>query len=80
VQGTGDERPREVGRFAVFPNQAFQARDASEAQRFLFDLGSAGFKFERTKASVRLEIDLVPVSGQGKDAKLTIGGAAIERR
>jgi hypothetical protein len=63
----------ELGRFGLFPNAEFRAADPSQAQRFSFplpkDLASGG--------PVQLKVQLVPSKGEGKDARLEVGGAEI---
>lgn len=69
---------KEVGRFALFPNEDFKASDASNAQRFVFRL-QPGALDKYVDAPVTIKVDLVPYAGVGKGARLEIGDAKIVR-
>ncbi len=64
---------QEIGRFGIFPNAEFKATDLSKAQRFGLplpnELASGG--------TVKLKVYLVPLRGDGKGARLDLGGAEI---
>src|SRR6266516_3872325 len=67
---------QEIGRFGIFPNAEFKATDLSKAQRFGLplpnELASGG--------TVKLKVYLVPLRGDGKGARLDLGGAEIRQR
>lgn len=65
---------RELGRFGVFPDQAFTASDAVEPQRFGFALPSSPGCESPGTVVIRLDATL----GDGAGAVLTIGAARIE--
>jgi hypothetical protein len=70
---------QEVGRFGLFPNTEFKARNPSQAQRFIFQL--PGEKLPtRAGAGLKLSIELVPYGSTGEGARLELGGAEIQRR
>ncbi len=73
VQKNEGGTEQEIGRFGMFPNAEFRAVDSSQAQRFSFPLPK-----ELARGSpVRLKVQVVPLRGDGKDARLEIGGAEI---
>jgi hypothetical protein len=80
LQDDGGGAARELGRFGIFPNEAFRAGSPAEAQRFFFRLpppragGTAG------SGRAKLSVDLVPYRGTGEGARLELGGAEIQRR
>jgi hypothetical protein len=63
----------EIGRFGIFPDTEFRAAEPSRAQRFGFPLP----KELANDGAVKLEVHLLPVRGDGKDARLEIGRAEI---
>jgi hypothetical protein len=73
VQTSDSGTEQEIGRFSLFPNVEFRAEDPSQAQRFSFPLPAelAGVR------PVMLKILLLPLRGDGKGARLEIGGAEI---
>ena len=65
---------QEIGRFGLFPNAEFRASDPAQAQQFSFPLPR-----DLTRGSpVQIKIEVVPTRGDGKDARLEIGGAEIK--
>ena len=64
---------QEIGRFGMFPNAEFRAADPSQAQRFSFPIPR---ELARGRV-VKLEVRIVPLRGDGKDARLEIGSAEI---
>jgi len=65
---------QEIGRFGLFPNAEFRASDPSQAQQFSFPL-----PWDLTRGgSVEIKVEVVPTRGDGKDARLEIGGAQIK--
>jgi len=70
---SGDRTEQEIGRFGLFPNTEFRAADPSRAQRFSFALP----KDVGRDRPVQIKVQLVPLRGDGKDARLEIGSAEI---
>ncbi|NLR98034.1 hypothetical protein HGP17_14540 [Rhizobium sp. P38BS-XIX] len=65
---------REIGRFGIFPSEAFSVSRSGNSQRFGFPLpDDAVCRQVRT-----VEIGLEPQTGDGMGATITIGGASIE--
>ena len=65
---------QEIGRFGLFPNAEFRASDPSQAQQFSFPLPR-----DLTRGGpVQIKVEVVPTRGDGKDARLEIGGAEIK--
>jgi hypothetical protein len=73
VKAQRDGKEREIGRFGIFPHIAFKAADPSQGQSFAIplprDLASGG--------PVKFNVYLVPANGEGKGARMEIGGAEI---
>ena len=64
---------QEIGRFGLFPNAEFRASDPSQAQQFSFPLPR-----DLTRGGpMQIKVEVVPTRGDGKDARLEIGGAEI---
>lgn len=74
VQKSEGGAEQEIGRFGMFPNAEFRAADPSQAQRFSFPLP----KELARGGPVKLTVQVVPLRGEGKDARLEIGGAEIK--
>jgi hypothetical protein len=73
VKAQRDGTEQEVGRFGITPNVPFKAADPSKAQRF-------GLELPKELASggpVKLNVYLLPTRGQGRGARLEVGGAEI---
>ena len=65
---------QEIGRFGLFPNAEFRASDPSQVQQFSFPLPR-----DLTRGGpVQIKVEVVPTRGDGKDARLEIGGAEIK--
>ena len=64
---------QEMGRFGLFPDVEFRAGGPSDARRFAFPLprGDTGDK------PLKLEVEIVPLTGEGKNACLELGRAYI---
>jgi hypothetical protein len=73
VQKSEGGPEQEIGRFGMFPNAEFRATDPSQAQRFSFSLP----RDVARGAPVKVTVQIVPQRGEGKDARLEIGGAEI---
>ncbi len=73
AQDEGSPKEQEIGRFGVFPETAFKARDPSKAKRFGLPLPQ---ELAESKA-VTLRVYLVPFRGSGEGALLELGGAEI---
>ena len=58
----------EIGRFGIYPEQAFAATDSSQVQRFRLTI-PAGL---RLNDSSRLKVNIVPTRGSGKDASIEV--------
>jgi hypothetical protein len=61
----------EIGRFGLFPNSQFKAKDVEEAQRFQLTLSPAAALLLKQQGKVSVE--LVPYGGDGEGARLEIG-------
>lgn len=73
VKAQRDGTEQEVGRFGITPHTAFKAAESSKAQRF-------GLQLPKELASggpVKLNVYLLPTRGEGKGARLEVGGAEI---
>jgi hypothetical protein len=78
LQAEGGGTVRELGRFGIFPNEAFRAGSPAEAQRFVFRLPERAA--EDAGGQARLSVGLVPYGGTGEGARLELGGVEIQRR
>ncbi|MFW8606769.1 hypothetical protein [Rhizobium beringeri] len=65
---------REIGRFGIFPNEAFSVPGGTKPQRFGFLLPDE----PACRQPQTIEISLEPQTGDGAGASITIGGASIE--
>ncbi|MBB3612708.1 hypothetical protein [Rhizobium sp. BK602] len=65
---------REIGRFGIFPNQAFSVSAGAKPQRFGFLLPDE----PACRQPQTIEISLDPQTGDGTGASITIGSASIE--
>ncbi|SCB24165.1 hypothetical protein [Rhizobium hainanense] len=65
---------REIGRFGIFPNEAFSVSRGSNPQRFGFPLPDE----PSCRQPQTVEIGLEPQTGDGTGASITIGSAGIE--
>jgi hypothetical protein len=74
VKALLDGTEQEIGRFGIVPHAAFKAAEPSQAQSFSLPLP----KGLATGGSVRLNVYLVPSTGDGKGARLEVGGAEIQ--
>lgn len=68
------EELREIGRFGIFPNQAFSVSAGAKPQRFGFLLPDE----PACRQPQTIEISLDPQTGDGTGASITIGSASIE--
>lgn len=71
VKAPATGETREIGRFGLFPNSPFKARDSQQAQRFQLTLDPAAALFLKRQGTVQVE--LVPYGGKGDGARLEIG-------
>jgi hypothetical protein len=62
---------REIGRFGIFPQQAFAAGGNAKPQRF-------GFALPDGCAPSQVTVHVEPGAGDGSGAELVIGGATLE--
>jgi hypothetical protein len=74
VQKSEGGAEQEIGRFGMFPNAEFRAADPSQAQRFSFPLP----KELARGGPVKVTVQVMPLRGEGKDARLEVGGAEIK--
>ena len=74
VQKNADGTEQEIGRFGIFPNTEFLAADPSKARRYSFPLPRDVLR----DGPVKLTVHVVPLRGEGKDARLELGGAEIK--
>ncbi len=65
---------REIGRFGIFPNEAFSVSRGDKPQRFGFPLPNE----PRCRQPQTIKITLEPQTGNGVGASITIGSAGIE--
>lgn len=70
MAGSGEQ---EIGRFGMFPDQAFTAHDPSQAQRFSLTLPKA----LESSGPVTLRVYVIPFKGEGKGAAVELGEAEI---
>ncbi|MFO1125563.1 MAG: hypothetical protein U1E25_09960 [Methylocystis sp.] len=70
---TADSGEQEIGRFGMFPNQAFAAPEPSQAQRFSLTLPKA----LESSGPVTLRVYVIPFKGEGKGASVELGDAEI---
>lgn len=68
------EALREIGRFGIFPDQAFSVLRGGNPQRFGFPLPDE----PGCRQPLTLEIGLEPQTGEGRGASITIGSTSIE--
>jgi len=69
----GEREAQEIGRFGLHPDVEFRVGNSSNAPRFAFPLpgGSTGDK------PLKLQVEVVPLTGEGKNARLELGSAYI---
>ena len=65
---------REIGRFSIFPNEAFSASEPDKAQSFGLELPQDALVGSPSTVSVSLEI----ARGKGMGARVEVGDATIE--
>jgi hypothetical protein len=68
----------EIGRFGLFPNSQFKAKDGDEAQQFQFTLNPAAALLLKQQGKVNIE--LLPYGGDGDGARLEIGKIDIRAK
>ena len=74
VQKHTDSTEQEIGRFGIFPNTEFSAADPSKVRRYSFPLPRDVLR----DGPVKVTIHVVPLRGEGKGARLELGGAEIK--
>jgi hypothetical protein len=74
VQKHTDSTEQEIGRFGIFPNAEFSAADPSKVRRYSFPLPRDVLQ----DGPVKLTVHIVPLRGEGKGARLELGGAEIK--
>jgi len=74
VQKHPDSTEQEIGRFGIFPNTEFSAADPSKVRRYSFPLPKEVLR----DGPVKVTIHVVPLRGEGKGARLELGGAEIK--
>ena len=74
VQKNTDGTEQEIGRFGIFPNTEFSAADHSRVQRYSFPLPRDVLQV----GPVKLTVHVVPLRGEGKGARIEVGGAEIK--
>ena len=78
--GPGSEPPEtEVGRFAIFPHAAFEARQATEQRRYRFNVTQAVAAIKPEGRPLLVQVRLVPIDGTAAvdSAAMTISRAAL---
>lgn len=68
----------EIGRFGLFPNSQFKAKDGDEAQQFQLALNPAAALLLKQQGKVSVE--LLPYGGNGDGARLEIGKIDIRAK
>lgn len=68
----------EIGRFGLFPNSQFKAKDGDEAQQFQLTLNPAAALLLKQQGKVSVE--LLPYGGNGDGARLEIGKIDIRAK
>ena len=74
VQKHTDSTEQEIGRFGIFPNTEFSAADPSKVRRYSFPLP----RDVLLNGPVKLTVYVVPLRGEGKGARLDLGGVEIK--
>jgi hypothetical protein len=74
VQKNSNSKEQEIGRFGIFPNTEFSAADPSKVQRYSFPLPRDVLQ----DGPVKLTVHVVPLRGEGKGARIEVGGAEIK--
>ena len=74
VQKHTDSTEQEIGRFGIFPDTEFSAADPSKVRRYSFPLPSDVLQ----DGPLKLTVHVVPLRGEGKGARLELGGAEIK--
>ena len=74
IQKYTDSTEQEIGRFGIFPNTEFSAADPSKVRRYSFPLPRDVLRDGRVKVTIYV----VPLRGEGKGARLELGGAEIK--
>jgi hypothetical protein len=77
VKAQRDGKEREIGRFGIFPHIAFKAADPSQGQSFGIPLPKDLARDLASGRPVKFNVYLVPANGEGKGARMEIGGAEI---
>ena len=74
----GDGRKHEVGRFSIFPAEAFVAKTPAEARTFRLDARDA-LAAVKAKGPLKVLVQLTPDDGAGEtaDSAVTIGRATF---
>jgi hypothetical protein len=68
----------EIGRFGLFPNSRFKAKDGDDIQKFPLRLNPAAALLLKQEGKV--SVDLVPYGGSGDGARLEIGKIDIQQK
>jgi hypothetical protein len=69
-----DSTEQEIGRFGIFPDTEFSAADPSKVRRYSFPLPRDVLQ----DGPLKLTVHVVPLRGEGKGARLELGGAEIK--
>ena len=70
---------REIGRFVIFPNEPFTSRGAGDRRMDRFEIKGCA-PADAVSCAGRIEVEVLPLSGSGAGAQVTLGGAEIELR
>jgi len=71
VKAASTGETHEIGRFGLFPNSSFKAKDADQIQKFRLTLNPTAAKLVEQHGKV--SVDLLPNGGTGDGARLEIG-------
>jgi hypothetical protein len=78
VKAAATGETHEIGRFGLFPNSQFKAKDGDEAQQFQLTLNPAAALLLKQQGKVSVE--LLPYGGNGDGARLEIGKIDIRAK
>ena len=73
-RNTPTVRSRRSAEFGIFPNTEFSAADPSKVRRYSFPLPRDVLQ----DGPVKLTVHVVPLRGEGKGARLELGGVEIK--
>jgi hypothetical protein len=78
VATPADPTKREIGRFGVFPNAAFNTEKIGKPQRFRFEVPTC--KADETTCTLNIEIEVVSTVAESSGAQMIISDAILTRQ